>query len=38
MRSLRFHDDEDEGEEHGVPLHRIKEGFRNDELIWRREH
>lgn len=29
---------DDEGEEHSVPLHRIKEVFRNGELIWHREH
>jgi len=31
-----FHDDEDQ--DHSVPLHRIKEVFRNGELIWHREH
>lgn len=33
-----FHFYDDEGEEHSVPLHRIKEVFRNGELIWHREH
>lgn len=27
-----------EGEEHSVPLHRIKEVYRDGELIWHREH
>lgn len=27
-----------EGEIHTVPLHRIKEVYRNGELIWRRTH
>ena len=33
-----FHFHDTEGEEHSVPLHRIKEIFRNGELIWHREH
>ena len=28
----------DEGEVHTVPLHRVKEVYRNGELIWHREH
>lgn len=27
-----------EGIWHSIPLHRIKEVYRNDELIWHREH
>ncbi len=27
-----------EGELHSIPLHRIKQVFRNGELIWHREH
>lgn len=27
-----------EGEEHSVPLHRIKSVYKNGELIWHREH
>ncbi|UCC57307.1 MAG: DUF504 domain-containing protein [Gammaproteobacteria bacterium] len=27
-----------EGELHSIPLHRVKEVFRNGELIWHREH
>ncbi len=27
-----------EGEVHTVPLHRVKEVWRNGELIWHREH
>ncbi|MDH3980746.1 MAG: DUF504 domain-containing protein [Gammaproteobacteria bacterium] len=27
-----------EGELHNIPLHRVKQVFRNDELIWHREH
>ena len=27
-----------EGEAHSVPLHRIKEVYRDGELIWHREH
>jgi len=33
-----FHFQDDEYTEHSVPLHRIKEVFRNGELIWHREH
>jgi uncharacterized protein (UPF0248 family) len=33
-----FHFLDDEYEEHCVPLHRIKEVFRNGERIWHREH
>ena len=29
---------DDEGELHSIPLHRIKEVYRNRELIWHREH
>jgi uncharacterized protein (UPF0248 family) len=29
---------DDEGELHSIPLHRIKQVFRNGELIWHREH
>lgn len=34
--AFRFYDDE--GEEHVVPLHRIKEVYRDGERIWHREH
>jgi uncharacterized protein (UPF0248 family) len=27
-----------EGELHSIPLHRVKQVFRNKELIWHREH
>jgi uncharacterized protein (UPF0248 family) len=27
-----------EGELHSIPLHRVKQVFRNGELIWHREH
>ncbi|MCG6899870.1 MAG: DUF504 domain-containing protein [Gammaproteobacteria bacterium] len=27
-----------EGELHSIPLHRVKQVFRNGELIWQREH
>jgi uncharacterized protein (UPF0248 family) len=33
-----FHYIDDEGEAHSVPLHRIKDVYRNGELIWHREH
>lgn len=33
-----FHLYDEDGEQHNIPLHRIKEVFRNDELIWHREH
>ena len=33
---FHFYDDNDE--EHSVPLHRIKQVYRNGELIWHREH
>ena len=33
-----FHFYDEEGEEHNVPLHRIKSVYRNGELIWHREH
>ena len=29
---------DDEGELHSIPLHRIKQVYRNGELIWHREH
>ena len=29
---------DDAGELHSIPLHRIKQVFRNGELIWHREH
>ncbi len=29
---------DDMGETHTIPLHRIKEVYRNGELIWQREH
>lgn len=29
---------DDGGELHSIPLHRIKQVFRNGELIWHREH
>lgn len=29
---------DDNGEQHSVPLHRIKEVYRSGELIWHREH
>lgn len=29
---------DEEGELHSIPLHRIKEVYRNRELIWHREH
>ena len=29
---------DDEGISHMVPFHRIKEVYRNGELIWKREH
>lgn len=29
---------DEEGVEHSVPLHRVKEVFRNGQLIWHREH
>jgi uncharacterized protein (UPF0248 family) len=29
---------DDDGVEHSVPLHRVKEVLRNGELIWHREH
>jgi uncharacterized protein (UPF0248 family) len=29
---------DDEGVVHNVPFHRIKEVYKNGELIWRREH
>ena len=29
---------DDEGELHSIPLHRIKEVFRDGQLIWHREH
>lgn len=29
---------DEEGMAHSVPLHRVKEVFRNGELIWHREH
>ena len=29
---------DDTGELHSIPLHRIKEVFRDGELIWQREH
>lgn len=29
---------DDQGVLHTVPLHRIKQVYRDDELIWRREH
>lgn len=29
---------DEEGEEHSVPLHRIKSVYKNGELIWHREH
>jgi uncharacterized protein (UPF0248 family) len=33
-----FHYLDDEGNEHSVPLHRIKSVYRNGERIWHREH
>ncbi|MGD8631504.1 MAG: DUF504 domain-containing protein [Gammaproteobacteria bacterium] len=29
---------DEEGELHSIPLHRIKQVFRNGALIWQREH
>jgi len=29
---------DDEGELHSIPLHRIKEVYRDGQLIWHREH
>jgi uncharacterized protein (UPF0248 family) len=29
---------DEEGMEHSVPLHRVKDVFRNGELIWHRQH
>lgn len=29
---------DDMGETHTIPLHRIKEVYRNNDLVWRREH
>lgn len=29
---------DEEGELHSIPLHRIKEVYKNGELIWHREH
>ena len=29
---------DNEGELHSIPLHRVKQVFRNGELIWHREH
>jgi uncharacterized protein (UPF0248 family) len=29
---------DDVGETHTIPLHRIKEVYRNGDLVWRREH
>jgi len=29
---------DDEGELHSIPLHRIKEVYKDKELIWHREH
>lgn len=34
--AFRFYDDE--GEEHAVPLHRIRDVYRDGERIWHREH
>ena len=33
-----FHYMDEEGIEHNVPFHRIKAVYKNDELIWHREH
>ena len=33
-----FHFLDEDGEQHSVPLHRIKEVNRDGECIWRREH
>ena len=33
-----FHYYDENGEEHDVPLHRIKSVYKNGELIWHREH
>ena len=29
---------DEDGEEHRIPLHRVKQVFRNGDLIWHREH
>lgn len=29
---------DDEGNTHSIPYHRVKEVWKNGELIWRREH
>lgn len=29
---------DDDGEAHRIPLHRVKEVYKNGELIWHREH
>ena len=29
---------DDEGEFHTVPFHRVREVYKDEELIWRREH
>ena len=33
-----FHYLDEEGSEHSVPLHRIKDVYKNGERIWHREH
>jgi uncharacterized protein (UPF0248 family) len=33
-----FHYQDAAGNEHSVPLHRIKAVYKNDERIWHREH
>ena len=33
-----FHYQDEAGNEHSVPLHRIKSVYKNGELIWHREH
>ena len=33
-----FHYLDKEGEEHNVPLHRIKAVYKNGKVIWQREH
>ena len=46
LKEITFDDDapstfqfcDQEGETHSVPLHRIKEVYRDGDLIWHREH
>jgi uncharacterized protein (UPF0248 family) len=35
---FRFQLVDQEGEVHAIPYHRVKELYRNGELIWHREH